>query len=407
MITMKFLQKPEGVEDYLFNKSKKIREMENKVIKTFELWGYNEVKVPMIEYAKTFHESQKDYRMFQFSDEKGYTLSLRPDFTPSVARLASTYLGGVESLPLRLCYQGPVFRITTPRKGERKEFFQAGVELIGEKGPFCDGEIVALACEGLQVMGLEDFIISLGHVGFMDSLLEVLGLDVEIQEKIKDVLNRRNLVEYENIVSGLDLIKKSKSILEELPEYQGDRQKLSELKNKFSDRKLLKSLEELDEIFEIVDRYGLLNKVSFDLSLLRRPGYYTGFLMEGYSCKTGFPLLGGGRYDELMSSYGESLPAIGFAFFMDKLLDVATYDKEDDRKADIYLSYESYEKDLKNVAISYAKDKRNQNLSLIMDLSPDNYEGAKERAANLNAKELHYIKKNDVKVEQIKRGSGC
>ncbi len=395
---MKFLQKPEGVEDFLINKSKKKREMENKIVDLFELWGYKEVKVPMIEYARTYYESQKDHRMFQFSDEMGYTMSLRPDFTPSIARLASTYFNSEKYFPIRLCYAGPVFRITKPKKGERKESFQAGVESIGERGPSSDGEIVALACEGLKAMGLDDFIISLGHVGFMDTLLQELGLKEIDQDKVKEVLNRRNLVEYEVIVEDLSLDKDSKMILEELPEFQGERDKLQELIDRFPGRKFSQSLQELDEIFEIVEEYGLRDKINFDLSLLRRPGYYTGFIMEGYSSKTGFPLCGGGRYDELMSFYGVEAPATGFAFFLDKLLDVLEYEKEEYSMASIFLSYD---KDLKNKAIEYAKEKRNENRSLLMDLNPVSYEKAREKAMDLNVREIHYMSKDKIIKEKL------
>ncbi len=152
--------------------------METALQATWSAWGYREISLPTFEYADTLATdvgAEVDAEMYRFFDRHGRTLALRPDMTIPTARVVGTRLFD-QPLPLRLAYIGSVFRYEPPRAGRQHEFTQAGVELIGAPGAMADAESIALAVAALKAVGLPQFRITVGHVGFFRGLLAALAL---------------------------------------------------------------------------------------------------------------------------------------------------------------------------------------------------------------------------------------
>ncbi|MBU4601553.1 ATP phosphoribosyltransferase regulatory subunit, partial [bacterium] len=156
---------PEGLNDLLPEEVFKRRFLENKISQVFAEWGYQEIITPTFEFYEMLAKgagSIMEKEMIKFFDRKGNIVALRPEMTTPIARVASTKMQ-LEPKPSRLYYLGNVFRYDDLKTGNRKEFNQAGVELIGVNSKEADAEVIALAVECLKNSGLKKFFIDIGH----------------------------------------------------------------------------------------------------------------------------------------------------------------------------------------------------------------------------------------------------
>src|SRR5262245_7974290 len=159
---------PAGLRYYTGVEARLRRSVEDTAMSVFEGWSYEEVITPTVDYYTLFEQGMGEAEAqasFRFSDADGRMLSLRPDVTSSVARLAATLLSE-RSRPLRLCYAAPVFRRQQQSHAEwRRENTQLGCELIGASGEAGDLEILLVAAEVLNKIGLaNDFCITINDV---------------------------------------------------------------------------------------------------------------------------------------------------------------------------------------------------------------------------------------------------
>jgi histidyl-tRNA synthetase len=149
----------------------------------FRAFGYRPVDVPVIEHTDLYlRKAGEDIiaRLYDFTFQSR-RLCLRPELTASVIRAYIDALQG-SALPVRLCYSGPVFRYEKPQRGRHRQFTQAGVELIGAGGPMADAEVIAMACKGLDGLGLSNYQVVIGHVGILARFLEGLQLDIRLRD---------------------------------------------------------------------------------------------------------------------------------------------------------------------------------------------------------------------------------
>ena len=138
-------------------------------------YGYHAIQTPTFEYFDVFGKEVgtiPSKELYKFFDREGNTLVLRPDITPSIARMATT-LYDTEKMPIRLCYKGNTFINHSSYRGRLHETTQAGAELIGLDSVEADAEMVAMAVESLKEVGLGDFQIHIGNVEFFESFIAV------------------------------------------------------------------------------------------------------------------------------------------------------------------------------------------------------------------------------------------
>ena len=293
---------------------RELRAMTDRVREVFERAGYGEVYTPALEYQATFERAHNAgarpaYRIF---DEHGEVLVLRSDMTIPIARLVANRYGHSEP-PLRFCYLAHAYRGVRPQRGQSRELLQAGVELVGSPAPGGTAEVLTVLCAALDAAGLETYRIGLGDASLYPSLLELVGVPGELHERILSELAAGDFVGVEREVRALRLPDDRAELLLRVPAIRGGPEVLEGL---------------ADEIHEAVmgmrDVHALLEprvaeRVIFDLGLVRNIGYYTGAVFEVYDPALGAPIGGGGRYDELLSRFGRSLPAVGFALGIDRL----------------------------------------------------------------------------------------
>ena len=243
---------------------------------------------------------------------------LRTDMTTPIARMVATRMRKDESVK-RLSYRAQLFRYEEAQAGRQCEFTQCGVEMMGAAGAAADAEVIALAVSTLMEAGLKDFNITLGHMEFINGLIEAATLTDEQAKNIKHCLIRRNAAGLEKAVEVAKIPEQLALIFKELLFLHGGIELLEDMQNRVLSRRCWDALENLREIYELAKAYGVEQYLSFDLGLTRSLDYYTGMLFEGYAAGMGYSLIGGGRYDNMMQRFGKPCPATGFALGIDRI----------------------------------------------------------------------------------------
>lgn len=311
---------PRGLRDLLPEEVKQRRHMERRVRTLFQSYGYREIVTPTIEFLDvveggTGRNIRKE--LFLFMDREGEVLSLRPEMTVSIARLAATHLQG--ELPQRLYYNANVFRHVLPHLAQYREFWQMGIELLGVSGVWADAEVISVAVKSLLALGLDDFKISLNQIGIFNSLLEDCRLEQPDREEIRRLVEDKDLVALSTLLDGLDIDDGLKESIARLPVLHGGLEILEQVPYIEKNRKAEQAAAELKKVYEALQVCGVIGSIVVDMGVLRGLDYYTGIVFEGYSPELGYGLLGGGRYDGLLGEFGMDAPATGFALGLDRL----------------------------------------------------------------------------------------
>lgn len=310
-----------GAKDFLPLEAAMKREFENQTVETFTRWGYREVITPTLEYLEVIESGAGQgirEELFLLQDRDGRLLALRPEMTIPIARIVSTKFRDFEGV-LRLFYNANIFRHALPQTGRYQEFYQLGVELIGASGAMADAEVIALAAEVLKQQNLE-FKISLNHIGIFNNLLYQSGLTESDRDGIKKLVLAKDLVGLNKMLSGLSLAPELREVMLEMPLLHGSTQVLNRLQAIRGVPGVDDAINELSDVYDHLAAYGIQDDVVIDLGILRGFDYYTGIIFEGYSPQLGYPLLGGGRYDNLLDKFGCPRVATGFAVGIERVL---------------------------------------------------------------------------------------
>lgn len=313
-------EKPMGVRDFLPDFVNGKKWVEKQVGACFSSWGYREVITPTLEYFDTVGTASaiEEQKLFKLLDGQGQTLILRPDQTAPIARVISSVMRE-EPLPIRLSYHAGVFRSQEREAGRNAEFFQSGVELVGDGSPEADAEVVALAVECLQACGVRNIRVAVGHIGLLEALLQEELADRGAVTELKKSLGRRNLVQFREKVRASGLPEQSQQRLLSLLSLRGERQVLHRLRDESRGEASAAGCAHLEAMWDALENWGVASYVMLDLSLIGSLDYYTGMYFEGYGAD-GYYLLSGGRYDRLMDLFGRPAPARGFALKTDRLV---------------------------------------------------------------------------------------
>lgn len=393
----KLLHTPEGVRDIYNVECGKKLALENRLKKTLHLFGYHDIQTPTFEYFDVFRKEigttpSKD--LYKFFDKEGNTLVLRPDITPSIARVAAT-LFGEEDLPIRLCYTGNTFINHSNNQGRLREVTQMGAELIGDDSVEADAEMLAMVIESMQAIGLKEFQLSVGHLGFFQSLIEDAALDEEARERVIELINNRNYFGVEEYLDSIMVKRSSKEAFAALGNLVGGVEVLAKAKNIAPNSSGIMAVKRLEKIYDILALYRVEKFVTFDLSMTGNYGYYTGIIFRGYTFGTGDAVVKGGRYDHLLEKFGKTSASIGFAIVIDELMNALIRQKIRivyTRKNAIILYDESRARD----AIRLAKDFRAKakNTELIKKSPEKGLEDYIRFGKEYYAGSLVYIKKS-------------
>lgn len=316
-------QLPKGVKIYLPDEAWAKRNVEGRLLSGFTRWGYREIVTPTYEYADVLSvgtdEALQEQMLKLVDRDTGRMLALRADITPQIARIVATRLRD-EPKPLRLAYVANVFRYQEPQVGRYREFFQAGVELVGLEKPEADAEMIAMTVEGLRSLGLDRFQINVGQADFFRGVLEELKITLEQGRQLQDALSRKDASTLEHLVRELAPPASTAELLLALPDLFGREDVLERGARLVKNHRSERALANLAEVHRLLRAYGLADAVILDLGEVRGFDYYSGVHFEGYVSGLGAPLCGGGRYDQMLARFGYDCPATGFAFEVGRAL---------------------------------------------------------------------------------------
>jgi len=257
--------------------------------------------------------------MVKFFDQTGRILVLRPDITVPVARITATKNRDVK-LPIKYSYIGNVFRFNEVGGGRQNEFTQAGVEMLGDYSSESDAEVIAVAINTLKTAGLENFQIDIGQVEFFKGLAEEAGFTNDDVIRISKLIDRKDIVGVEEIVNRYEMSNELRDLILKLPGLFGSIEVIEKLKKATKNNRSLAALENIEEVIGILGDYGFSKYISVDFGMLKGLNYDTGIIFRGFTHGVGFPILSGGRYDSLTSSFGRDCPATGFSLGINMLM---------------------------------------------------------------------------------------
>ena len=313
---------PEGVSDILFEECKRKRALESDLRIGFSLSGYREIETPSLEFYDVFGGDNaliRQEQMFKFTDAQGRLLVLKPDMTIPVARVAATQFKN-PSWPIKCFYVGNTFSADEMGGGRQSEFTQAGIEILGTNTPEADAEVITTAVRAVLAAGIEDFQIDVGQVEFFRGIMEESGLlEAEIEE-VRSLIDRKDFVGVEEVAERHDIPAHLKALILDLPKLFGSKEIIQRLEGQQIGARANLALESLKTVLEILEDRGVSGHVSVDLGMIQSLNYYTGIVFRGYTYGVGFPILSGGRYDNLVSRFGFDCPATGFSMGVNLVL---------------------------------------------------------------------------------------
>ena len=318
---------PPGVADYFWNEAAQRRQLEYKLLELCRAWGYSDIIPPTLEYADTLaaaSNAAQQALIHRFQDNDGHTLALRYDMTLAIARLMGTRLHDAP-MPQRFCYTGSVFRHGEPLAGQQREFWQAGVELIGANSPEADGEILALTAKALQAAGLHDFRLALGQIRYFHGMLHALALDPAAQALLQRAIVRKSEPDLDEFLAHAQPNPEQRATVEGFLALAGSEDDgwdsvLTAAASLCLNDEMHVALENLRAIRTVLDAYDVAHYLHLDLTEVRSLGYYTGITFQALVPGLGQAVAGGGRYDNLIGIFGPAQPAVGVALGLERIL---------------------------------------------------------------------------------------
>jgi histidyl-tRNA synthetase len=280
----------------------------DKVRQASQAFGYQEWDGPFIEpidlYAAKSGDELVKKQSFVFNDRGGDLVALRPELTPSLARMIAKRQNEL-TFPIRWWSFGPFWRYEQPQRGRSREFFQWNIDMLGVDSPESDAELIAVAVTFFKLVGLKpnQVQIRVSDRRLMEAQFDSLGISTEKRLELSGLIDRRTKMKpdaWEANASEIGL----------------NLEQLGNLKKILENNQLYKSSKSLMRVFTALEALGVSEYVVFDPNIMRGLLYYTGTVFEAFDLSGSLPraIFGGGRYDNLLADVGgEPLPAVGFA----------------------------------------------------------------------------------------------
>jgi len=368
-------QTPRGTRDYLPKEMKQRNYLFSKMRKIFELYGYGEVVTPAFEdfellSKKSGEEVEKE--IYTFKDKSNRKLGLRFDPTVPIARIVSSNPSLTK--PIKYYYITRMWRYDRPQAGRYREFWQAGLELIGTKTTDSDAEILAVASDLIKSMTNKEFYFKINSRKITEQIAKKAGIPKDKKQKAFIAIDKLQKISEEKVK-------------QEMRDNQIPQQAIDNFFELIQKQDI--DLTELQEIRQKAQELGVKN-IEIDLSVIRGLDYYTGFVFETFiKDNEGIgSICSGGRYDKLVSIYSgkkEDTPAVGFGLGIDRIMDIIGYDKNY-YPSQVFIA--NIKPELKTKAIQLTQQLRKNNISCEYDLMNRNF---RKQLDYVNSKNIPYL----------------
>ncbi|MBS3818270.1 histidine--tRNA ligase [bacterium] len=377
-----------GTQDILPPYVKKWQKAETEAKGLFELYGYKEIRTPVFEPTELFQKGTGPTsdivtkEMYTFVDKGGRSLTLRPEYTPSVVRAIIEHRLYLQPEPLRFYFIGPMFRYDKPQKGRYRQFHQVNIEVFNEKDSAIDAEIVEMADILLHKLGVSDIEVLVNSVGCKKcrpSYHQELKSKAQAQKELLCEDCQRKIET--NPLRIFDCKKETcREVSQEFP--------------KIIDFLCSECKEHFEKFCSYLDSYQIPFRV--EPRLVRGLDYYTKTTFEIVSSRLGSQdaVLGGGRYDDMMTEFGgPDICGIGFAMGMERLLSVMPYRAEKDQF--LYIVYLGEE--AKKEGMELVRELRREGVPCLIEYKDKSLKNQMSRANKLEATWTLIIGEEEVK----------
>ena len=304
----KVIQSVKGTRDFYPEQMALRVWLYNTMREVAESFGYQEYEAPILEtldlYAAKSGEELVKEQSYAFTDRGGNEITLRPELTPSLARMVAQKQNEL-NFPVRWWSFGPFWRYERPQKGRTREFFQWNVDMLGVSSPEADAETAAVLATLFQRVGLtpQQVMIKVNNRRLMEDRFNALDIPGEKRSAVSSWVDRRDKMSPE-------------SWMEYGKEIGLSPEQITKVKEMLADKDLWKQSVELTRFFAVIDALGLSQFFEFEPAIIRGLLYYTGTVFEAWEVGGDIKrsILGGGRYDNLTQDVGgDPIPGVGFA----------------------------------------------------------------------------------------------
>ncbi len=303
-----------GMRDYYPELMAKLNHIFNVWRKTALAYGFEEYDGPILETLELYRLKSGDEivkQLYNFTDKGGRELALRPELTPTLARMVSKVYNEIQK-PIKWFSIPRCLRYEKPQKGRLREFFQFNIDIIGEKDELADAEVIAVAVDSLKNLGLtaNDFIVKINNRDFVSSFFNRYNIDEKNIFKIYKIIDNARKVPQSVTDEAIRSLSLNSEQIDGVYKYLSIRS--------IDDDSFLNENSEgsnsLLRLFEMIGKMGLENYCIFDPTIVRGLDYYTGTVFEIYDRSEKMrAICGGGRYNRLLQEFlGKEVPACGF-----------------------------------------------------------------------------------------------
>ncbi|AOV95008.1 histidine--tRNA ligase [Nanohaloarchaea archaeon SG9] len=401
------LESLKGTYDRYPDKWETWKKLIETVEETAEEFGFRQIDPPSIERQELWTEKKEDSvtdEMYAFTDKGDNEITLIPEATPGRARLMQKRKD--LKTPVKWYSTGKRWRYEDVTKGRDREFRQTDIDIFGIESVEADAEIIAAAASIFQKLGLDNRVeFKINDRKLLESILEAHGIE-KTEEAMKVVDDKEKMTKEEFLEDLTDrgLTREDAEQVDQLTDISGPiLENIEELRKK-APEEVQESVDRMESLGEALESYGVASMCRFDLSIVRGLAYYTGLVFEAFDSEGELrALFGGGRYDELVGTFGDrEVPAVGFAFGYSPTIELL---KKEDRyplsevETDVYVL--SVSESVRDVALDYATTLREEGLSVETDLTGRSFGQQLGYADDMNAKRVLIIGERDLENDEV------
>jgi histidyl-tRNA synthetase len=377
------------------------------------LHGFEEYDAPVLEHEELYTRKQGEEitkQLYNFQDKGERKVALRPEMTPSLARMVMAKAGSLP-MPIKWFSIPQCWRYERTQKGRGREHYQWNVDIWGTTEISADAELISVIVTFFEELGLtpDDIVIRISSRKVLEEVLGSLGVEGDLFAQTCIIVDKMDKLSSEVIKEQLSELGHSDTVISKIQSVLGIKD-MGSLKKSLDNNS--SAISELNILFDLIDSYGMSEWVEFDASIVRGLAYYTGSVFEAHDREGKFrAICGGGRYDNLLSTLGgKDLPATGFGFgdmvIMELLSEKGLIPELISGVDDIVLPLNQ---DLRDIAVRVAASLRLANRTVDLVLEDKKIKWAFKHAERIGARRLVLLAPDEwsrkmIKVKDLETG---
>ena len=370
------------------------------------LHGFEEYDAPVLEYEELYTRKQGEeitQQLYNFQDKGNRKVALRPEMTPSLARMVMARAGGLP-MPIKWFSIPQCWRYERTQRGRGREHYQWNVDIWGTTEISADAELISVLVTFFEGIGLtaKDIVIRVSSRKVLEEVLGSLGMRGDVFAQTCIIVDKMGKLSSDVIEEQLSGLGHDSEVITTIQSVLGIKD-MNGLQEALKDESM--AVSELNFLFDAIDSYGISEWVEFDASIVRGLAYYTGAVFEAHDKAGKFrAICGGGRYDKLLSTLGgKDLPATGFGFRDMVIMELlAEKDLIPELVSDIDDTVIPLNSDLRNAAVMVAASLRNSGRTVDLVLEDKKMKWVFKHVERVGAKRLVLLAPDEWSRKMVK-----